>query len=288
MDTETITFAHLSDLHILRSYDNTMFEGMIDKMETIPENNLRKIASWLKESAPALKFVLLTGDLVHEGNAEDYQYLKALLQECFGNIPVYPALGNHDRVRAFHEGYEGAENTDHPVYYAKEINGLQLIVLDSSVGCDDTHHGGQFCDEQFDFLEKALEKDMPKGHIIAFHHPAFDSNADEKIRVFGVEGSERLGELIHDKKVLGILTGHTHENINTVFKGIPAYTAESTAFGVAINQKGMYMTEKTGFNLCTVSRQSMRSETIFFPIKDTPITDPIALEDLMASMQHAE
>ena len=36
-----------------------------------------------------------------------------------------------------------------------------------------------------------------------------------------------------------------------------AYTAESTAFGVAINEKGMYMTPAAGFNLCTVTDLSL-------------------------------
>ncbi|MEG0379657.1 MAG: metallophosphoesterase, partial [Eubacterium sp.] len=248
----TITFAHLSDLHILRDYTNSMFKDMIPNMEKKPEDVLAGISKWLGENIPKLDFVLLTGDLVHEGDAEEYRYLKMLLEHCFGDIPVYPVLGNHDRTAAFHEGYEGTDAGITPLCYTKEMDGLQVIVLDSSIGCGENKHSGQFDEGQFEFLEKALAKEMRRGHIIAFHHPAFDDKADPRVKAFGVAGAERLGEIIQGKNVLAVLSGHTHENINTTFYGVPAYTAESTAFGVALDEKGMYMTSAAGFNLCTV------------------------------------
>ena len=190
-------------------------------------------------------------------------------------------------MAAFHEGYENREPDTEPVCYAREFDGLQLIVLDSSVGCDATHHSGRFDEAQFVFLEKALEKKMPRGHIVAFHHPAFDEWADERVSAFGVEGSERLKEIISGKNVLALLSGHTHENINTTFYGVPAYTAESTAFGVAINEKGMYMTPAAGFNLCTVTDRTLRVETMSYPPNDQPITEPIPLEALGQMMKNA-
>lgn len=248
---------------------------------------LEGIAGWLRGNAGKLDFVLLTGDLVHEGGADEYRYLKMLLEEYFDGTPVCPVLGNHDRVAAFHEGYENREPDTEPVCYAREFDGLQLIVLDSSVGCDATHHSGRFDEAQFVFLEKALEKKMPRGHIVAFHHPAFDEWADERVSAFGVEGSERLKEIISGKNVLALLSGHTHENINTTFYGVPAYTAESTAFGVALNEKGMYMTPAAGFNLCTVTDRTLRVETLSYPPNDQPITEPIPLEALGQMMKNA-
>lgn len=284
---KTITFAHLSDLHILKDYGNSMFKDMVCHMEKKPCEVLEGIAGWLRGNAGKLDFVLLTGDLVHEGGADEYRYLKMLLEEYFDGTPVCPVLGNHDRVAAFHEGYENREPDTEPVCYAREFDGLQLIVLDSSVGCDATHHSGRFDEAQFVFLEKALEKKMPRGHIVAFHHPAFDEWADERVSAFGVEGSERLKEIISGKNVLALLSGHTHENINTTFYGVPAYTAESTAFGVAINEKGMYMTPAAGFNLCTVTDRTLRVKTMSYPPNDQPITEPIPLEALGQMMKNA-
>lgn len=284
---KTITFAHLSDLHILKDYGNSMFKDMVCHMEKKPCEVLEGIAGWLRGNAGKLDFVLLTGDLVHEGGADEYRYLKMLLEEYFDGTPVCPVLGNHDRVAAFHEGYENREPDTEPVCYAREFDGLQLIVLDSSVSCDATHHSGRFDEAQFVFLEKALEKKMPRGHIVAFHHPAFDEWADERVSAFGVEGSERLKEIISGKNVLALLSGHTHENINTTFYGVPAYTAESTAFGVALNEKGMYMTPAAGFNLCTVTDRTLRVETLSYPPNDQPITEPIPLEALGQMMKNA-
>lgn len=276
----TITFAHLSDLHILRDYTNSMFKEMIPNMEKKPEAVLKGIAKWLEKNTQKLDFVLLTGDLVHEGDADEYRYLKMLLDNCFGDISVYPVLGNHDRTAAFHEGYEGNDGGIAPLYYTKEHDGLQIIVLDSSVGCGENKHSGQFDEEQFVFLEKALTKEMSRGHIIAFHHPAFDHKADPLVKAFGVAGAERLGEIIQGKNVLAVLSGHTHENINTTFYGVPAYTAESTAFGVALDEKGMYMTSAAGFNICTVTAGGLRVENRTYPVVAKAITEAIPLSAL--------
>ena len=118
---KTITFAHLSDLHILKDYGNSMFKDMVGHMEKKPCEVLEGISGWLRENAGKLDFVLLTGDLVHEGGADEYRYLKMLLEEYFDGTPVCPVLGNHDRVAAFHEGYENSEPGTEPVYYAREI-----------------------------------------------------------------------------------------------------------------------------------------------------------------------
>ena len=207
-----LKIAHLSDIHLRSNYCGTYMEEVICQ-RTMPTDYF---ITALKEIAKAdYDVIVLTGDLVHEGTVEDYRYLKKLLDTYAGGKPVLPVLGNHDRVAAFHEGYENREPDTEPVCYARDFDGLQLIVLDSSVGCDATHHSGRFDEAQFVFLEKALEKKMPRGHIVAFHHPAFDEWADERVSAFGVEGSERLKEIISGKNVLALLSGHTHENINT-------------------------------------------------------------------------
>ena len=48
-------------------------------------------------------FVLITGDLVHEGTSADYARAKTLLQELDEqyHTKTYPALGNHD-IRVLH------------------------------------------------------------------------------------------------------------------------------------------------------------------------------------------
>ena len=60
---KTITFAHLSDLHILKDYGNSMFKDMVGHMEKKPCEVLEGISGWLRENAGKLDFVLLTGDL---------------------------------------------------------------------------------------------------------------------------------------------------------------------------------------------------------------------------------
>ena len=52
-------------------------------------------------------FVLITGDLVHEGTSADYARAKTLLQELDEqyHTKTYPALGNHDNRENFNSAF---------------------------------------------------------------------------------------------------------------------------------------------------------------------------------------
>ena len=61
-------------------------------------------------------FVLITGDLVHEGTSADYARAKTLLQELDEqyHTKTYPALGNHDNRENFNSAFR-EQASDQPV-----------------------------------------------------------------------------------------------------------------------------------------------------------------------------
>ena len=80
-------------------------------------------------------FVLITGDLVHEGTSADYARAKTLLQELDEqyHTKTYPALGNHDIRKNFNSAFRGLAS-DQPLDYCVQNEWLRWIVLDSSCG----------------------------------------------------------------------------------------------------------------------------------------------------------
>ena len=65
-----IRFAHVSDTHICRDYGKTQMKEVFAKCED-PADTLRRCLKKLNQEK--LDFVLFTGDLVHEGEKEDYE-----------------------------------------------------------------------------------------------------------------------------------------------------------------------------------------------------------------------
>lgn len=64
--------------------------------------------------------IVFTGDLIHDGSADDYQRLHAIVHtmEAEFDCHVRVILGNHDRRAAFYEGYLPA---DPGPYYASRM-----------------------------------------------------------------------------------------------------------------------------------------------------------------------
>ena len=75
--------------------------------------SLEKILS-VVQSQP-LDFIVISGDLVHEGEEVDYHQFKKILDESRIQVPVLLALGNHDNKEAFCNVFE--QKLTHGRYY---------------------------------------------------------------------------------------------------------------------------------------------------------------------------
>ena len=278
-----IRFVHLSDTHILRDYSGSMIEGLTGNLGKTPVEFLRQAAISAKAIWPDLDFVVISGDLVHEGKAEDYAFFKQLLREAFGETPVYLALGNHDCRSAFREGYLGEAGNVTPYDYAVYHGGtaLRLIVLDSSY--DKSIKGG-LEKEQFDWLRCVLKEDAKMGSILVIHHPPVTDTDDPIIAAHGLEHARQLHEAVKGSDIIAILSGHTHQVSATVFGGIPHYTADSTAFGVTVDTQFMTFNDRVGFVCCTVENRRLAANHVAFS-NEIAASYSISISELIKMMQ---
>lgn len=253
-----LNFIHLTDTHILQNYKGSQIEKL-DGSHGNPSDFLRKTLENIHSLMQKPDFILISGDLVHEGNASDYVYFKQIIEDHVKDIPVYTALGNHDVTASYWEGYEGKANCTDQLFYETDINGYRLIVLDSSY---DKSGVGMIDSKQLDWLANVLKKPSEHGSLVVTHHPLA---AGEVMPGHDLENSKELFNIINNTDVVAVLSGHTHQNKLNASGEILLSTADSSAFGMHIASDNFQMNTRTGYSVCTVDENGLAVQTVRFP-----------------------
>ena len=232
-------FVQITDTHVRLNYDDENV-AMFGKLPNSAEN-VRKILQ--EVDWKSTEFIVITGDLVHEGVCEDYMFLKNLIEEIVpSNKKVLYVLGNHDRKEAFYEAYYGKKE-EKPYYYVEYVDGYRLIILDSAVVGKEA---GTILPEQLEWLKGIMSQPSEKGSMIFVHHPLFWSEGN----VFPMEvtNSREVLEALEGSDVFAIFCGHTHQNAINTKNGLVQYTSDSAAFSLELrNKNDIAFTDKAGY-----------------------------------------
>lgn len=232
-------FIHISDIHFLENYSNDGFEALIAAKQHPKDNVVKALSNEVKEG---LDFILITGDLTHEGMESDYQALNMLLKESAGEIPYIVLPGNHDRREAYCQGFLGIkpkENLD-MVYV---INGLRIITLDTGDGKD-----GRLLKEQLNWLKEILSEPSENGTILALHHPLLPNQEGLNC----AEYDPGLIDIIRQSDIIGTFCGHTHRNFASLFAGKPYFTSDSMSFSMTSKSDALQFEDNAAYNLVTL------------------------------------
>ncbi|MEQ1565759.1 MAG: phosphodiesterase [Myxococcota bacterium] len=175
--------------------------------------------------------VLLTGDLVDRGTAEEYGQLVDLLSACA--VPVFVLPGNHDDrrqlVRTFAQPYLPPEGF---VQYTLEDGPVRIVALDTVIP---RQSGGELCPERLGWLDARLAEAPDKPTLVAMHHPPFLSGV-AKMDEMGLADPSGLEAVIRrHPQVERIVCGHLHRTIVRRFAGTVACTAPSTAHQIGLD-----------------------------------------------------
>lgn len=186
-------------------------------------------------------FVLVCGDLVHEGRTQDWQaFNRALLTFT---MPTKLVPGNHDlsdmrSLRRYRAGY-GKD------YHSFTHNNCTFIGLNAMTmvgpppGKDAPKQSPQWQEEsrkQWQWLDETLAraKQARRTHIVLFlHHPPFVTKENEKDAYYNWPGPtrRRLLRLLRRYGVKVILNGHTHKTytVKSVDKAFTIHSLAGTA-----------------------------------------------------------
>jgi 3',5'-cyclic AMP phosphodiesterase CpdA len=212
---------HLSDTHLIAG-DGPLY-GAVDS-----EAHLRRLFAEIELGGARPEAIVITGDLADKGEPEAYSKLKAIVEPAAARLGtrVIWVMGNHDDRSNFRTGLLGQLPSTAPIDRVYDLNGLRLIVLDSTVP---GHHHGLVTDAQLDWLAEELSSPAPHGTVIAMHHPPVPSVQDLAIMV-ELREQDALSEVIRGSDVRSIIAGHLHYSTTAMFAGVPVSVASATCY----------------------------------------------------------
>jgi 3',5'-cyclic-AMP phosphodiesterase len=211
----------------------------------------RAIAQITQLSHP-VDALLMTGDLTFDGGLAEYQQLRSLLQPL--EVPVYLMPGNHDdrqQLRAVFSDHAELFQTDDFIQYEVDLGPYRLLCLDTSV--PGKGHG-ELCAQRLAWLSEKLSLQTDRPVVIAMHHPPFQTHIRSMDQMGLVAGRQELAQIMSAApQIQRLLCGHLHRPIQTLFGGVLAQTAPSTAhqmhLSLGVDQKGQYNLEPPGYLL---------------------------------------
>lgn len=202
--------------------------------------------------------IVITGDLIHEGSANDYRDFKTVIdqEERRFNVPIRVILGNHDRTRPFYQGYLQKSYLTR-YYYSISNNEWDFYFLDTK--CGDLEQG--YIDErQMEWLRAELHS-SPKPAILFMHHPLLGAPL-EQMKYSILQNGKELRRVIEDTNVKAIFSGHVHYANLFLENGILNVTADSTAYHInCANPHRHFITDGTSYKIISLTDQQIGVET---------------------------
>lgn len=212
---------HISDTHLLAGGGS-----LYDRVPS--EQHLQRLFDGLAASGARPEAIVFTGDLADRGEPDAYRRLRAVVDPAAAALGarVVWVMGNHDERGAFRAGLLDEPATDEPVDRVVDLDGLRVVVLDTSV--PGSHHG-EVDEQQLDWLADVLATPAPHGTILAMHHPPVPSVQDLAATV-ELRDQHRLAPVLAGTDVRAILAGHLHLSSSASFAGIPVSVASATCY----------------------------------------------------------
>ena len=215
--------AQLSDPHLRPA--GQLYQDVVDS-NALFGTALRQLAAL--EPQPDL--VLLSGDLVETGSAEEYRYARGVLSRL--GAPLLAIPGNHDSREGFRACFADQPwmAKSGPLHFAVD-GALRVLGLDVTV--PGKHHG-EMDDAACDWLEARLAEAPGQPTLILMHQPPVESGI-ACIDAYNCTGGDRLAAILSRYPgVERVLCGHIHRFMQMRFGGTLLMTAPSTATSIAL------------------------------------------------------
>ena len=217
--------AQITDPH-LRAEGTRLF-GAVDTFGA-----LQRAIDHLNATDPGPEAVIVTGDLVHDGEAEDYAALTGLLQRL--GAPVLAVPGNHDRRELTRKAlaFTGVVPEAGAIRFTADAGPVRLIGLDSLV---EGHEHGHLGDDQLGWLDDQLEAAPDSPTLVFLHHPPIATGIGfmDKIRL---DDGDALAAVIGKHGHVGLIAcGHVHRMIASRLGVVPVIVGPGVAHHVVFD-----------------------------------------------------
>lgn len=177
--------------------------------------------------------ILLTGDLVNDERADEYEALAAVIADP--PAPLFMIPGNHDDRARIREAFPAHAYLPQqgPLSFAIEQYPVRIVAVDQIVP-GKTH--GLLTIEHADWLDQTLSNVPDKPTIVALHHPPFLTH-DRLFDTIGLRDAGLFESVIaRHPQVKRIICGHHHRMTVGQVAHAPVIVAPSTswAYGLAM------------------------------------------------------
>jgi len=212
---------HLSDTHFVAG--GGLLMGSADSQAHLASALRGLAASGLRPSA-----IVVTGDVADTGADDAYDRVRGMLEPVAAELGarLVWVMGNHDNRERFRARLLDEAPSDAAVDAVHDLDGLRLIVLDSSVP---GHHWGLVTPAQLEWLAGVLATPAPHGSILALHHPPVPLPITLS-QLIELREQDRLEAVLAGSDVRGIIAGHLHYSTWSTFAGIPVSVASATCY----------------------------------------------------------
>ena len=216
--------AQLSDVHI---------RGKGERYKDIVDSN--RMFSEAIEHLHALDrkpdLVILTGDLVDYGHANEYANAVELLSAL--TIPYLVMAGNHDSREQLRAAFASHRYLplQGPLHYCIDDHPLRVVALDSTVPA--MHHGA-IDQPQLDWLRATLSANRLKPTIVLLHHPPFVSGIPY-LDNYNYPAHNALAAVLGEfSNIEAVFCGHVHRTMIKRWAGTVVCACPSTTTQIAL------------------------------------------------------
>jgi Icc protein len=211
MPPKPVRIAQISDLHI--KPPGSLAYGRVDTAKA-----LERCVAALNSFRPRPDLVVISGDLADTPLAEEYDYLKRLLEPLM--LPFAGIPGNHDSRELMRSAFPRAYAfSSGPLNQRLDVGGLDLMLLDSSV--PGKPHGDLDV-PTLQWLDAELTSSPDRPALMFLHHPPFRTGIWHMDRQNLLNANELAAIVRRHPRVQLIAAGHVHRATLTMFAGVAA------------------------------------------------------------------
>lgn len=232
-----LTIAQITDLHVTTGQDP------LNRLRN--EQRLRQVLRSIHQLKPRPVAIMASGDLVDHGEPAEYAELKSILSES--EIPIYYAVGNHDRRGPFLAAFEGPGarcDANGFVQYVVDFDGLRMVVCDT---LEEGRDRSGFDAQRAAWLAETLDAAPDTPTIVVMHHPPILSGVRWMDPDPNAPWIGQLADAIRGREqVRVVLCGHVHRAFHGLLAGHVVATAPASSIQVTLNLSAVDMERPDG------------------------------------------
>jgi 3',5'-cyclic AMP phosphodiesterase CpdA len=177
-----------------------------------PSERFRACLAHAAANHPDADGLILMGDLVHHGVAEQYAQFKSLLDGL--PWPVHMTIGNHDIRETFQTVFPDAPKDENGfVQQSISFGDHTLLMMDTNDPTTEPYHGGNLCRDRLSWLSAQLAGKARGSVVIAMHHPPFTTGFPGMDDI-GLQNREAFNSIVDESPAVAmVMAGHVHRTI---------------------------------------------------------------------------